>query len=153
MCNCDSLMDGQTIRGDYRKRGTRARVFFQTLGHLEQQSRKKRRQNIKRRKECTLNKVWVKLVFDRRCFRQNKDYCGGSVCFTTAIPGDSTNGGSPVGVANANNYTDTEVFPSICSYLFTLSGTKFMYQGVSSLPVMVRDSRMICDYAYGLTLE
>ena len=30
--------------------------------------------------------------------------------FTTAIPGDSTNGGSPVGVANANNYADTEVF-------------------------------------------
>ena len=29
--------------------------------------------------------------------------------FTTAIPGDSTNGGSPVGVANAYNYTDTEV--------------------------------------------
>ena len=29
--------------------------------------------------------------------------------FTTAIPGDSTNGGSPVGVANANNYADTEV--------------------------------------------
>ena len=29
--------------------------------------------------------------------------------FTTAIPSDSTNGGSPVGVANANNYTDTEV--------------------------------------------
>ena len=29
--------------------------------------------------------------------------------FTTAIPGDSTNGGSPIGVANANNYADTEV--------------------------------------------
>ena len=28
---------------------------------------------------------------------------------TTAIPGDSTNGGSPVGVANANNYADTGV--------------------------------------------
>ena len=36
-------------------------------------------------------------------------WCGGSVCFTTAIPGDSTNGGSPVGVGNANNYTDTEL--------------------------------------------
>ena len=31
------------------------------------------------------------------------------VCVTTAIPGDDTNGGSPVGVANANNYTDTGV--------------------------------------------
>ena len=73
--------------------------------------------------------------------------------FTTAIPGDSINGGSPVGVANANNTQIPRCCPSICSYLFTLSGTKFMYQGYSSSPVMVRNSRMICDYAYGLALE
>ena len=73
--------------------------------------------------------------------------------FTTAIPGDSTNGGSPVGVATANNTQIPRCCPSICSYLFTLLGTKFMYQGVSSSPVMVRDSRVIRDYAYGLALE
>ena len=73
--------------------------------------------------------------------------------FTTAIPGDSTNGGSPVGVATANKTQIPRCCPSICIYLFTLSGTKFMHQGVSSSPVMVRDSRMICDYAYGLGLE
>ena len=73
--------------------------------------------------------------------------------FTTAIPGDSTKGGSPVGVATANKTQIPRCCPSICSYLFTLSGTKFMHQGVSSSPVMVRDSRMICDYAYGLALE
>ena len=73
--------------------------------------------------------------------------------FTTAIPGDSTNGGSPVGVATANKTQIPRCCPSICSYLFTLSGTKFMHQGVSLLPVMVRDSRMIRDYAYGLALE
>ena len=28
---------------------------------------------------------------------------------TTAIPGDDTNGASPVGVANANNYRETGV--------------------------------------------
>ena len=72
---------------------------------------------------------------------------------TTAIPGDSTNGGSPVGVATANITQIPRCCPTICSYLFTLSGTKFMYQGVSLLPVMVRDSHMICDYAYGLALE
>ena len=43
--------------------------------------------------------------------------------------------------------------PNICSYLFTLSGTKFEYQGISSYPVMVRDSRMKRDYAYGFALE
>ena len=32
------------------------------------------------------------------------------VCVTTtAIPGDNTNGGSPVGIANANDYTDNGV--------------------------------------------
>ena len=40
---------------------------------------------------------------------ESVEKCGGSVRFTTAIPGDSTNGGSPVRVANANNYTDTGV--------------------------------------------
>ena len=43
--------------------------------------------------------------------------------------------------------------PYICSYLFTLSRTKFEYQGISSYPVMVRDSLMKCNYAYGLALE
>ena len=73
--------------------------------------------------------------------------------FTTVIPGDSTNGGPPVGVATANKTQIPRCCPSTCSYLFTLSGTKFMHQGVSSSPVMVRDSRMIRDYAYGLALE
>ena len=53
------------------------------------------------------------------------------VCFTTAIPGDSTNGGSPVGVAMPIITQIPRCCPSICSYLFTLSGMKFEYKGIS----------------------
>ena len=69
---------------------------------------------------------------------------------TTAIPGDSTNGGSPVGVEMPTITQIPGFCPNTCSYLFTLSGMKFEYQGISSYPVMVRDSRMNRDYALAL---
>ena len=73
---------------------------------------------------------------------------------TTAIPDDILIAGSPVGGSTTNNYTDFEVLSqSLQLPAHAIGNEKWMYQDISSCPVMVRNSRRKPDYALALWLE